>query len=74
MSPLERYCKELESELLFVKRYIKFLNVDKNYKKKLKKGFKVLENTLEKIKDAKNIDELNKVIKVKKIVSGREKK
>jgi hypothetical protein len=63
---IEKFAEELESEIREMKRFVKFLNMDDKFRKKLKKSIKILEGKLDKIKKSKTLKDASSVINLKK--------
>lgn len=68
---LDSFVSEFGSELHNIKRLMKFLNVtnNKKSKKKIANTFDILERKLDNIKSAKDVDELKKHLKLKKLLN-----
>ena len=64
---VERFAEKLECDIDEIKRFISLINVEEDYRKKLNKGVKRLENKLEKIKKCTSLKEASKYIKLKKL-------
>lgn len=64
---IEKFAEEFSHELYEIKRFVKFLNIDKSYKKKLNSSLKILNKKLKKIKKSKSIKDASDVIKISKL-------
>ena len=67
---IESFINEFEREFNDIKKFVKFLNInnDKKTKKRIAKTMDIIENKLDAIKSSKDIDEIKKHIKVKKLL------
>lgn len=70
---LDSFVSEFGNELHNIKRLMNFLKVtnNKKSKKKIANTFDILERKLDNIKSAKDVDELKKHVKLKKLMNGK---
>lgn len=68
MDKIDSFISSLEQDVLTIKHFTKFLNISEDKESKIKDGLKVLKSKIKSSRNAKSIDELKDILKVKSIV------